>query len=56
MLPPALASWTPNIVLMALGIYLLVKVGNESPIRFLQRLNKIVEAITSGSKRLFKNF
>ena len=54
-LPPALASWTPNIVLMALGTYLLVKVGNESPIRFLQWLNTIMETITLGSKRFFKN-
>ncbi len=54
-LPPVLASWTPNIVLMALGTYLLVKVGNESSIRFLQWLNTIMETITLGSKRFFKN-
>jgi lipopolysaccharide export system permease protein len=54
-LPPALASWTPNIVLMASGIYLLIKVGNESPIRLLQWLIKIVEAVTLGTKRLFRN-
>jgi lipopolysaccharide export system permease protein len=54
-LPPVLASWTPNFVVMALGIYLLVKVGNESPVSFLQWLNKILETITSGSKRFFKD-
>ncbi|KON30905.1 hypothetical protein AC480_00015 [miscellaneous Crenarchaeota group archaeon SMTZ1-55] len=54
-LPPVLASWTPNIVLMASGIYLLIKVGNESPIRLLQWLIKIVEAVTLGAKRLFRN-
>jgi len=54
-LPPVLASWTPNFVLMTLGIYLLFKVGNESPIGFLQWLMKIVETITLGSKRFFKN-
>jgi hypothetical protein len=54
-LPPVLASWTPNIVLMALAVYLLVQVGNESPIRFLQWLMKIVEAISLGAKRLLRN-
>jgi lipopolysaccharide export system permease protein len=54
-LPPVLASWAPNIVLMALAVYLLVQVGNESPIRFLQWLMKIVEAISVGAKRLLRN-
>lgn len=54
-LPPAVACWAPNIVLMALGIYLLIKVGRESPIRFLQWLIAIVERVALKSKGFLKN-
>jgi lipopolysaccharide export system permease protein len=54
-LPPAVACWAPNILLMALGIYLLIKVGRESPIRFLQWLIGVVERVTLKSKGFLKN-
>lgn len=54
-LPPAVACWAPNILLMALGIYLLIKVGREFPIRFLQWLIAVVERVTLKSKGFLKN-
>lgn len=44
-LPPLIASWTPNLILMALAIYLLVKAANESPIAILRWLAQIMESI-----------
>ncbi len=53
-LPPLIASWVPNIILIAIGIYLLVKTANESPIKILQWLDEIVESITLKIKKLSK--
>jgi len=53
-LPPLIASWTPNLILIGIGIYLLVKTANESPIKILQWLGEIVESITLKIKKLSK--
>lgn len=50
-LPPLLASWTPNLILIALGIYLLVKTANESPITMLNWFATIVESIILRIKK-----
>ncbi len=50
-LPPLLSSWTPNLILIALGIYLLVKIANESPIAILQWLGEIVESTAQRIKK-----
>ena len=53
-LPPLIASWTPNVILIAIGIYLLVKTANESPIQVLQWLGEIVELVTLKIKKFSK--
>ncbi len=53
-IPPLIASWTPNFVLIAIGIYLLVKTANESPIQILQWLGEIMDSITLKIKKLSK--
>ena len=45
-LPPLIASWAPNFVLIAMGIYLLIKTANESPIQIFQWLGQIMDSIT----------
>jgi lipopolysaccharide export system permease protein len=50
-LPPLIASWAPNFVLIAIGIYLLVKTANESHIQVLQWLGQIMDSITLKIKR-----
>jgi lipopolysaccharide export system permease protein len=54
MLPPLTASWAPNLILIAIGIYLLVKTANESPIEILHRLDQIVGSITLKIKKISK--
>ena len=51
-LPPLIATWAPNFVFIAMGIYLLVKTANESPLPILRWLGVIVEAITLKIKNL----
>jgi len=53
-LPPLVASWTPNLIFVAMGIYLLVKTANESPIEILRWLGEIVELITLRIKKFSK--
>jgi len=53
-IPPLIASWTPNLILMALAIYLLVKTANESPIAILRWLAQIMESITLKIKKFSK--
>jgi len=53
-IPLLIASWTPNLILMALAIYLLVKTANESPIAILNWLARIMESITLKIKKFSK--
>ena len=40
-----LGMWAPNALFLGLGLYLLVKAANESPVFFLVWLNRIIEKI-----------
>lgn len=51
-LPPALGTWMPNIILGAMAAYMLVKTANESPITVLSLLNRLSNTIN----RLLKKF
>ena len=53
-LPPLIASWTPNLILITIGIYLLVKIANESTIKTLHRLDQLVESITLKIRKFSK--
>jgi len=53
-LPPLIASWAPNLILIALAIYLLVKTANESPIAILHWSAQIMESITRSIKTFSK--
>ena len=50
-LSPPLAAWFPNIVLGALGIYLLIKTARESPPRVLIWGDKAIEFLRKKWKR-----
>ena len=50
---PLLAAWLPNIILGALGVYLLVKTARESPIRILTWGDKGMEFLRKKWKRFF---
>jgi len=54
MLPPLIDNWAPNLILIAIGIYLLVKTANESPIEILHRLDQLVGSITLKIKKISK--
>jgi lipopolysaccharide export system permease protein len=43
--------WAPNALLLALGLYLLVKAARESPVFFIVFLNRLSEKIRGGWKR-----
>jgi lipopolysaccharide export system permease protein len=42
--------WAPNAILLSLGIYLLVKAANESPVFFIVQIQKWVEKLRRGPK------
>ena len=52
-----MGMWAPNALLLALGLYLLVKAARESPVFFIVFLNRLIEKIrrtgqrTLGSKK-----
>jgi lipopolysaccharide export system permease protein len=52
-----LGMWAPNTLLLALGLYLLIKAAQESPVFFIVWLNRFIEKIrrigkeTLGSKK-----
>lgn len=54
MLTSLIASWAPNLILITIGIYLLVKTANESPIEILNRLDHLVGSITLKIKKISK--
>jgi lipopolysaccharide export system permease protein len=53
-IPPALAMWGPNILFLILGIYLLVTVGRERPVRLLVWTDAALNTIEGIGKRLFR--
>lgn len=53
-LPPLTDNWAPNLILIAIGIYLLVKTANESPIEILHRLDQLLGPITLKIKKISK--
>jgi lipopolysaccharide export system permease protein len=48
--PLEAGMWAPNAILLSLGIYLLVKAANESPVFFLVQIQRLVEKVRRGLK------
>jgi hypothetical protein len=42
--------WSPNVIFLVLGIYLLVKAAHESPVLFLVLIQKSVERLRRRRK------
>lgn len=55
-LPPALGTWMPNIILGAMACYMLVKTANESPITVLSLLNRLSNTINRLLKKFYQGF
>ena len=51
---PPLAAWFPNIIMGALGVYLLVKTARESPLRILTWGDKGMEFLREKWKKFFR--
>ena len=49
--PLEVGMWAPNSILLVLGIYLLVKATNESPVFFLVWMNKAIERLRRSQKK-----
>ena len=54
-IPAFLAGWAPNFLFGGLGIYLLIKAGNESPSKLSVWLTEVIDAIQRKWKGFFKN-
>jgi lipopolysaccharide export system permease protein len=51
MVPLEAGMWTPNVILLSLGIYLLVKAANESPVLFLVWIQRGIEILRRVHQR-----
>ncbi len=49
--PLVAGMWAPNLLFLALGIYLLVKAANESPVLFLVWIQKGIDRLRLGGKK-----
>jgi len=54
-IPPALGAWMPNLLIGALGTYLLVKAANDSPFKPLLWLNEGIDFLQRRWKRVSEN-
>lgn len=55
-LPPALGTWMPNIILGAMASYMLIKTANESPVKVLSLLNRLFNIINRLLKKFYQGF
>lgn len=53
-IPPSLALWLPNLIFTAIGLYLLVKTANESPVKIFLILNSYLELAVKTFKNLLE--
>ncbi|MEE9197214.1 MAG: LptF/LptG family permease, partial [bacterium] len=42
-IPPVVAMWIPNVVLGAIGLYLIMKVQKDSPFRLVARIGEFIQ-------------
>jgi lipopolysaccharide export system permease protein len=52
---PYLSVWIPNMVFLALGFYLMVKMQKELPFRIFERLADLTENLAKGTVQLIKS-
>jgi len=43
--PPAIGMWMPNIIMGGLGLFLLIRVANDRPIKILIRMNRLLNRV-----------
>jgi len=54
-IPPFSAGWTPNVLFLGLGIYILVKTDRESPFKPIALLTEALDLIQRKWKRFFED-
>jgi lipopolysaccharide export system permease protein len=53
-MPPALSIWAPNLVFLALGLYLMIKVNADEEIKFLSLFERVFSIIEKSARGLIK--